>query len=338
MAQEIRFSIVVPVLNEEQNLLELYDRIRSVMEFMDSSWELIFVNDGSTDNSLAIMRNLHGRDSRVKIVDLARRFGHQAGISAGIEYAAGEAVILMDADLQDSPDALPALIEKWNQGYEVVYAVRRRRKENALLRLAYSAFYRILSRLADLDIPMDAGDFSLMDRKVIETIKRMPERSRFIRGLRTWAGFRQVGVECERDRRRHGETKYNFRRLLQLALDGFFGFSNLPLRLASFLGILIATVSCALAVGIILLRVAYGVKPQGWSSLAVIILFLGGVQLITIGILGEYNARIYEEVRGRPVYVLRQLVGFDPVLREETPAAVLSRDKDAFLLPAQNQK
>jgi polyisoprenyl-phosphate glycosyltransferase len=329
MIKSARYSVVAPIFNEAKNLRDLYQRVQVVLDSMEVDWELILINDGSTDDSLAIMYELHLHDGRVKIVDLARNFGHQAGMSAGLDYAGGDAVILIDGDLQDPPEVLPALIEKWRQGYEVVYAIRRGRKEHVFKRMAYSAFYRLLSRIAEINIPMDAGDFSLMDRKVVDAIRSMPEKSRFLRGLRSWAGFRQVGIEYERGKRCSGVTKFTFSRLMRLAFDGFVGFSNLPLRLASFLGLAIAGASCAIGFGIILLKLFYGVKPEGWSSLAVIVLFLGGAQLITIGILGEYNARIYEEVRGRPLYILRQSVGFGEVRMECSPPAGLPFQKPA---------
>lgn len=302
-------SVVIPVLNEERTVGELHRRLVRVLEAERADFEIIFVNDGSTDDTAAVLRKLHDVDGRVKSVHFARNFGHQAAISAGLRGAAGDAVIAMDGDLQDAPELLPAYLERWREGYEVVYAVRESRPESRLKRLAYTVFYRILQRISNIPLPLDSGDFSLMDRRVVDVINAMPERTRFVRGMRSWVGFRQTGVAQRRDERFAGEPKYTYWKLVRLALDGLIGFSYRPLQMASMFGAAVSVVSFLLAVILILLKIVHGIPLVGWTSLIVAILFLGGVQLICLGILGEYVGRIYDEVRQRPPYVVARVVG-----------------------------
>jgi dolichol-phosphate mannosyltransferase len=300
-------SVVIPVFNEERNISALVTRLRALG--MEVPYELIFVNDGSTDQTREILKTLHAEDKQVKCISLARNFGHQIAISAGLRGAAGDAVVVMDGDLQDAPEVIPEFLARWQAGYEVVYAIRSQREASSIKRLAYKAFYRILRLISQIDIPPDSGDFSLMDRRVVDEINGMPERTRFVRGMRSWVGFRQIGIDVTRAARHAGDPKYTFRRLLRLAFDGFFGFSSRPLQLASIFGLGVSSVALAFAVTLILLRIFHGIPLQGWTSLMVTVLFLGGVQLISLGILGEYVGRIYDEVRGRPGYVVASVIG-----------------------------
>jgi glycosyltransferase involved in cell wall biosynthesis len=302
-------SVVIPVFNEEQTLPELDARLREALCGTDKRYEIVFVNDGSSDRSAEIMHRLREADERVRIIEFSRNFGHQPAISAGLDHAAGDAVIVMDGDLQDPPEVLPTLIERWEKGYDVVYAVRRNRKEGVLDRFAYTTFYRLIARLSDTSLPLDSGDFALMDRKVVDLIVQMPERSRYIRGLRSWLGFNQIGVEYDRSARYAGRSKYDLRSLLALASDGIVSFSDIPLKLAMRLGLAITGLASVIAMWTLVKRlVGYDVVP-GFATLALLVLFFGGVQLVTIGILGEYIARIYTEVKGRPQYVVRRTWG-----------------------------
>ena len=305
------YSIVIPIYNEEENLPELYNRLTDVMTSLQEPYEVIFVDDGSKDNSLNIMREMHQRDKRIKTISLSRNFGHQIAISAGIEYARGKAVIVMDGDLQDPPEVLPPFIQKWKEGWDAVYAIRRKRKENLLKRAAYAIFYRLLKKISSIDIPLDSGDFSIMDRKIVDILKSMPERTRFVRGIRTWVGFKQVGLEYERDKRFAGKPKYNFKKLVKLALDGLISFSYVPLKLAVSFGFVISGVSFLGAIATLFQRLFTDTTVPGYATTVISILFLGGIQLITIGILGEYIGRIYDEVKQRPLYIIQEIIGFD---------------------------
>ena len=302
-------SIVIAALNEERNVPELHRRLVSVLEAQGLDFEIIFVDDGSTDRTPDILRDLHDRDPRVKSVRLARNFGHQAAISAGLRAASGDAAVTMDGDLQDSPELLPVFIARWREGYQVVFAVRERRSASWFKRLGYSVFYRLLQRISDIPLPVDSGDFSLVDRRVVDVINAMPERIRFVRGMRSWAGFRQTGVTQVREERFAGEPKYTYWKLVRLALDGFIGFSYRPLQIASLVGTAVSVVALLLAIMLVILKVVHGIPLVGWTSLIVTVLFLGGVQLVCLGILGEYVGRIYGEVRQRPPYVVADVLG-----------------------------
>jgi len=309
-------SIVIPIYNEEENLEQLYRRLTDASASWGDSYEVILVDDGSSDNSLPMMKQLVAKDSHFKVVKLSRNFGHQAAISAGLRRAKGEAVVIMDGDLQDPPEELPRFLEKWREGYQVVYAIRTKRKESFFKRLAYKLFYRILGWISEIDIPLDSGDFCVMDRKVVNTlVKTMPENNRFIRGLRAYAGFRQIGVEYERAERAAGEVKYTFGRLLRLAFDGLLDFSTFPLRLATYLGFLIAIPSFLIGIFFIFHRLLkfkiLGYSPEdtpGLATLAVGMFFLGGVMLIMMGIIGEYLGRIYKEVKDRPFFIEDEVI------------------------------
>jgi glycosyltransferase involved in cell wall biosynthesis len=310
-------SVIFPVYNERENLRALTEQVHPVLEEAASGdFEVIFVDDGSRDGSSEILDGLSAGDRRYRVVHLSRNFGHQAALQAGLDHAGGDAVVLMDADLQDPPELLARLIEKWREGYDVVYAVRRKRKESIWKRAAYAAFYRSLKAVADIETPLDAGDFCLMDRRVAEALVGLRERNRFLRGLRSWVGFRQVGVEYERQARHAGEPKYTLRKLIGLAVSGYVGFSALPLRIAAWLGVLSACGGFGLFVWVVIVRYTKPVVPQGWASTSALVLFVGGVQMVMLGVIGEYLGRVYDEVRGRPLYLVGSRVGFD---RNATP-------------------
>lgn len=309
-------SIVIPIFNEEENLQNLYTRLTNAAPSWNEDYEIVLVDDGSRDSSLKMMRAFAEKDSHVRVVKLSRNFGHQPAISAGIQVAKGDAVIIMDGDLQDPPEELHRFLAKWREGYEVVYAVRTKRKEGIFKKIAYSSFYRILAWVSDIEIPLDSGDFCVMDRKVVDTLVReMPEQIRFVRGMRAYAGFKQVGVTYERAERAAGEVKYTFSKLMKLALDGLFGFSSFPLRLATYMGFFISIPSFIVGIFFILHRIigfkVFGHAPEetpGTASLAVGMYFLGGVILIILGILGEYIGRIYIEVKKRPFFVIDEVI------------------------------
>jgi glycosyltransferase involved in cell wall biosynthesis len=313
MTEKPRYSIVAPCFNEEGGLHELYRRIREVMDSLDESWELVLVNDGSRDRTGEIMRELHAADPRVKVVDFARNFGHQIAVTAGLDHARGDAVVIIDADLQDPPHVILDMIRQWKAGYEVVYAVRSHRKgESWFKEFTAKVFYRLIYRITDVNIPLDTGDFRLMDRKVVDAVGQLRERHRFIRGMTSWVGFRQTGVTYVREERFAGTTHYPFRKMFKFALDAITGFSYLPLQVATYLGFGIAAISALVAVGVVIARLFGGGAPfLGQATTLVFVLFIGGVQLITLGIIGEYLGRIYDEVKARPLYVLRETIGFE---------------------------
>ena len=304
-------SVVIPIFNEEETLPALFERLSAVLEGLGEPFEVIFVNDGSSDGSERMLRALHARDPRFKSIHFSRNFGHQTAITCGLDHARGRAVAAMDGDLQDPPEVLPDMLARWREGYEVVYAIRQKRKEGFVKRSAYKAFYWLLRRVSYLDIPLDSGDFSLIDRRVIDILKSMPERNRFVRGLRTWAGFRQVGYEYAREARFAGQSKYNLAKLIKLAFDGLVSYSYVPLRLVSNVGLLVSATALGYMGYLLLARVFGGTPIAGWTSTVVIVLFLGGVQLLSLGVIGEYVGRIFEEVKQRPHYVVRERVGFD---------------------------
>jgi dolichol-phosphate mannosyltransferase len=307
-AAEPELSVVVPVYNEEENIPVLYDRLVRVLEGASIDFEIVFVDDGSCDQSIAKI-NIAASDQRVRVVELARNFGHQIAITAGLDFARGKAVAVMDADLQDPPEVLPAFVAKWREGHDVVYAVRARRQETWLLRASYAVFYRLLRRVANVEIPLDAGDFCVMDRRVVDLLKSMPERNRFVRGIRSWVGFNQVGLPFERHARYAGTSKYTMNRLVLLALDGLISFSYVPLRVITILGISVSFLSMMMALFFFVKKVLYGLNPPGFASLIVSIFFLAGIQLITLGVIGEYVGRIFEEAKRRPLYILRRASG-----------------------------
>ncbi|MFQ5856102.1 MAG: glycosyltransferase family 2 protein [Anaerolineae bacterium] len=305
-------SIVAPVFNEEAILPELYRRVTAVMQEAGEPYELVLINDGSRDRSLEIMRELHEQDPRVKVVNFSRNFGHQSAITAGADYARGDAIVIIDADLQDPPEVILDLIKRWREGYEVVYAVRAEREgETWFKQVTASVFYRLVASITTVDIPLDTGDFRLMDRRVVDAMKQMREQHRFMRGLSSWVGFKQTGVKYVRRQRYAGETKYPFRKMLKFAIDGITSFSYLPLQLATYFGFFIAALSLVGIILAIILRLSGSTALYGQASTLVAVLFLGGVQLIFLGIIGEYLGRIYDEVKGRPLYIVAETLGFD---------------------------
>jgi dolichol-phosphate mannosyltransferase len=307
----IRYSIVAPCWNEEGNLPELYTRIKEVMEQTGESWELVLVNDGSTDRTGELMQELHAKDPRIHYIQFARNFGHQIAVTAGMDYAQGEAIILIDADLQDPPELILEMIKKWQEGYAVVFAVRSERKGETWFKLfTAQLFYRIIYRITDVNIPLDTGDFRLMDRKVINQMKTMREHHRFIRGLVSWVGFKQTGVYYVRQERFAGETKYPLRRMVRLAITAITGFSIFPLQVATFMGFVTAGLSALFILIAIVARLSGNEAFEGQATTLVTVLFLGSIQLISLGIIGEYLGRIYDEVRGRPLYIVNEAVGF----------------------------
>jgi polyisoprenyl-phosphate glycosyltransferase len=303
------YSLVIPVYNETENIPELYRRVSAVMNSLELTGELILVNDGSKDRTLEMLRELHLQDDRVCYVSLARNFGHQIAVTAGLQHTRGQVVVVMDADLQDPPELIPALLERWQEGYQVVYAQRtQRQKESWFKRACAYGFYRLLKTLADVDIPTDTGDFCLLDRQVVDLLNAMPERNRYIRGLRSWVGFRQTALLFDRDPRFAGDVKYTFTKSLTLALNGLASFSQVPLRLSIYLGMFSAVLSIMMAGLVLYWRLATPRSPlNGTATIAIAIFFLGAVQLMSIGILGEYIGRIYEEVKGRPLYTVAEV-------------------------------
>lgn len=306
------FSLVVPIYNEEENIPELTRRLRQLMKDLPEESEVVFVDDGSTDRSLAMLRDLHEEDSRFRYLSFARNFGHQVAVTAGLHHTRGAAVLVLDADLQDPPELIPEMAQRWREGNQVVYAHRvSRQREGILKRSMAFVFYRILRSLSDVEIPTDTGDFCLMDRRVVDLLNQMPERSRYIRGLRSWVGFRQTAVHFERPPRFAGEVKYTFRKSLGLAIDGAVGFSRRPLRIATWLGVCAAVMALGMAALIVLWRLFQPGSPViGFALIATAVFFLAAVQLLCIGILGEYIGRIYEEVKGRPLYTVKEVGGY----------------------------
>ncbi|MFW6068136.1 MAG: glycosyltransferase family 2 protein [Chloroflexota bacterium] len=307
-------SILAPVFNEEPVLPELYRRVQTVMDDTPYSWELLLVNDGSRDHSAEVIKTLHEQDKRVKGINFSRNFGFQVAVTAGLDYARGQAVILADADLQDPPEVFPRMIEKWQEGYDVVYGVRSSREGESWFKvLTAKLFYRLIYRITEVEIPLDTGDFRLMDRRVVNAVRRMPERNRFLRGMVPWIGFRQTGIPYERRARYAGESKFSsVRQMLPFAIDAITSFSYLPLQLATYMGFGLAAASLIAIVVVIALRLFGPSSPLlGQATTLVVVLFLGGVQLISLGIIGEYLGRIYDEVKGRPLYVIDEVWGYD---------------------------
>ncbi len=313
MSNAAIYSLIIPIYNEEENIPELYRRVSEVMNQLDGVAEMILVNDGSRDRSLEMIRNLHEQDSRVCYLSFARNFGHQLAVTAGMNFARGEAIVILDADLQDPPELILDMAKLWRDNYQVIYAKRlERRQENWFKRLMAYGFYRILRQLSDVEIPTDTGDFCLMDRRVVNVLNTMPERNRYVRGLRSWVGFRQTYILFNRDPRFAGEVKYTFRKSFRLAMDGLVSFSKAPLRLSTYLGLLSASLAIVMMLLVLYWRLSDPNSPlTGIATIVLAILFLGAIQLISIGILGEYVGRIYEEVKARPLYTLGEVKGFE---------------------------
>lgn len=307
----IKYSIVVPVYNEEEVILEFYRRTTSTLQGTKEGYEILFVNDGSTDNTLSILRELNSRDASIKVINFSRNFGHQIAITAGMDYTVGDSVVIIDADLQDPPEVILRLIEKWKEGFDVVYAVRHERKgETVLKKLTASIFYKLIIKITNVTIPQNVGDFRLIDKKVIIALRSIREHHRFIRGLVSWVGFRQTGVTYVRDERFAGETKYPLKKMLKFAFDGITSFSFLPLQFAMYAGVFISFFSFICCVYILFLRVCTGKFIPGIAGILVSVLFIGGIQLLFLGLIGEYVGRIYDEIKQRPLYIVRELLGF----------------------------
>jgi glycosyltransferase involved in cell wall biosynthesis len=306
-------SFIIPVFNEEETLEETYRRVVRTLDGLDAGSEIILVDDGSRDRSLEIMRDLRRRDPRVCYVSLARNFGHQIAVTAGLRFAQGDAVVVLDADLQDPPELIPAMIEQWRAGFHVVYAQRTsRQREGPTKKLFAYLFYRVLRVLTDVDIPADTGDFCLMDRKVVDVLNTLPERGRYLRGLRVWVGFRQTAVPFEREPRFAGEVKYTFRKSFGLAVNGIVSFSRVPLRLATYLGLLVAGFALIMIMLVLYWRIFHPSAPLiGYTIITSAIFFLAAVQLFCLGILGEYLGRVYDEVKGRPLFTLKEVAGIE---------------------------
>lgn len=320
----MKLSIVIPLHNEARNIPTLYRRICTVLQREPVSWEMICVNDGSRDGTLEELLALQRQDARIRVIDLSRNFGKEAALSAGLDYASGDAIIPFDADLQDPPEVIPALLAKWREGYEIVNAVRESREgEGWRKRLTAHLFYRVINRLSDVEIPQNTGDFRLISRPVLTALKRLPERRRFMKGLFAWVGFRTATVTYRRARRHAGATNWSYWKLWNFALEGITSFSSVPLRLSSYLGFIVSIFSFIEAVRLVVGTFIFGNPVKGYPSLMVAVLFLGGVQLIALGMIGEYLGRLYEESKQRPIYLIRQIwESSSPQCPVMTPAGV----------------
>lgn len=308
----VELSVVIPLYNEEVNIDYLFERLDSVLNRLDITYEIVCVNDGSKDNTLGRLVDLHQRNPAIKVVGLSRNFGKEIALTAGIDYSIGRAVVPIDADLQDPPELIEDLLAKWREGYDVVCATRiSRQGESWLKRFSANAFYRVLERMSPVPIPRNTGDFRLLDRQVVEAIKMLPERTRFMKGLFAWVGFKQTSIFFERPERYRGTTKWNYWRLWNFALDGITSFSFLPLKIWSYIGLLASAISLIYALYLVIRTLIFGIDVPGYASLMVAVLFIGGVQLISLGVIGEYLGRLYQEVKGRPLYLVRECYGFD---------------------------
>lgn len=315
-----KICVVLPIYNEHENLRVLVARLLPVLERSTHGFfEVVWVDDGSDDGSAELLDAFHGEDPRMKVIHFSRNFGHQAALQAGLDSARADAVVLMDADLQDPPELVEQFLEKWIEGYDVVYAVRKQRREGLVKRAAYRLFYRSLKAIAQVDVPLDAGDFCLLDQRVVTVLRSLRERNRFVRGLRSWVGFRQVGVEYVREARHAGVPKYTFRKLVELAFSGYIGFSAMPLHVATWLGLVLSTMGFAIAAWVVVTKLLDPAIPHGWASTLAVLCVTSGVNLLMLGIIGEYLSRVYDEVRQRPLYVVRSSrgLGEEPVSGRE---------------------
>lgn len=302
-----RLSVAVPFYNEQENVRELLSRLTSVLDEVEGGpHEIVAVDDGSTDDTLTLLRRAYDSEPRLRVLSLSRNFGHQAALTAALDHVTGDATVVLDGDLQDPPEAIPRLLEPFREGADVVYAERASRQASWWLRVCYSLFYRFADALSELPLPVDAGDFSLMSRRVVEILRRMPERRRYVRGLRAWAGFRQVGVAIDRDARHAGESKYTLKELLELAVDGIFDFSVVPLRAAGLLGAATVASTSLYALYALYAKLVLEQSPQGFTALIMTLVFVGGVQLCFLGVIGEYVSRVYGEVKARPTYLVKE--------------------------------
>jgi len=311
MQKNLAYSVVVPAYNEELVVLESYKRLKKVMDGLNESYEMIFINDGSRDRTADIINDICREDPNIKMLDFSRNFGHQTAITAGMDYASGSAIVVIDADLQDPPEVIPQMIEKWKEGYDVIYGKRAVRIGDSFFKkFTAKVFYRLLRKMTDVDIPVDTGDFRLIDRKVCDALKKVNERNRYVRGIISWLGFRQTGVEFARDKRFAGETKYPLKKMFKFAFDAITSFSYKPLKLASYAGFLISMISFIYLIAVLSQKLFIGRTVAGWASIVAVNLFFNGIILIILGIIGEYIGRIYDEAKGRPLYIIRQLTNF----------------------------
>lgn len=309
MSDNPQVNIVIPLYNEEDVFQDLVSRIDAVIESTSLSVEVILIDDGSSDKTAILMRELAEKNPKYHCVFLARNFGHQLALSSGLSIVnASEVIFILDGDLQDPPELLDKFYKYYTQGYDVIYAVRKNRKESAIKRFAYKSFYRFLKKIAYIDLPLDSGDFSMVSRRVIDQMNAMPEESRFLRGMRSWIGYKQIGVEYERQERASGESKYSFKKLVELALNGIFNFSEYPIKILTRLGLFTVLLSAVYLAYVIVKRFAFGQVPDGFTALLFVIILFGGVQMLALGIIGEYVLRIFFQVKGRPLYIIKEIV------------------------------
>jgi len=309
----MKYSIIIPVYNEEENINTLYKRVSFVLKKLKEDYEMILVNDGSYDKTSQILFNLNQKDPFLKVINFSRNFGHQIAVSAGLKYCSGNYIAVLDGDLQDPPEILPKFFKKLDEGYDAVYAIRKDRKENFIKKFCYSFFYRFLKTIANIDIPLDSGDFCVMKKKVVDAINMLPERNRFVRGLRSWVGFKQTGLTYERNKRFAGKSKYGLRKLFKLAFDGIFSFSYVPLQMMFYLGLLsliLSLIGSVIALYFRFFTTAYN-KVPGFASTIILLMFVGGLVLFSVGVMGEYIRRIYDEIKQRPQYIIDSTIGFE---------------------------
>jgi glycosyltransferase involved in cell wall biosynthesis len=319
-------SIVVPVYSEEKIIPEFYRRTKNVLAELENRFdhEILFIDDGSRDGSAVLLKELSRHDPQVKVVSFSRNFGHQFAITAGLDYARGDVLVIIDGDLQDPPEVIPEMLGKWEEGNKVVFGIRKKRRgENPFKLVTAKMFYRLIRLLSDIRIPMDAGDFRLLDRRVVETLRTLREENRYLRGLVSWAGFAQVGIPYQRDRRYAGKTKFTLKKMIRFAFDGILSFSDKPLKISAYLGFLITLVSFVMALRVLIGKIRHpDMLVSGWTSLILAVLFIGGIQMISLGILGLYLGRQYREVKKRPLYVVAETTGFDDAAGGEKPGSV----------------
>ena len=299
-------SVIIPVYNEEKNIQNLYDRLTQVMENLKITYELIFINDGSSDASIGLIKVLAKKNKEVKYIDFSRNFGHQIAVTAGLDKTIGDAVVIIDADLQDPPELINEMYEKRKEGYEVIYAKRKKRKGESFLKLwTAKIFYRLLSKLTSISIPVDTGDFRMIDKKIVEVLREMPEKNKYLRGQISWVGFNQTFVEYNREERQAGTTGYTYRKMLNFALDGITSFSDVPLKVVTYFGFFVSIIAFLVSIYALIVKLVWNDSVAGWSSLMIAILFIGGIQMIAVGIIGEYLSRMNHNIRNRPLYIIK---------------------------------
>ncbi|RJE84667.1 glycosyltransferase [Paenibacillus sp. 1011MAR3C5] len=329
MENKVKYSVIVPMYNEEEVIEHTYGRLKEVMDLADGGYELIFVNDGSKDRSVELVKSFSAKDPNVRLIDFSRNFGHQIAITAGMDYAKGDAIVVIDADLQDPPEVILDMIAKWKEGYEVVYGRRLKRKGETLFKkLTALAFYRMLRSMTNVDIPLDTGDFRLIDRKVCDVLRGLKEKNRFVRGLISWIGFKQTSVEYVREERFAGETKYPLKKMISFALDGITSFSYKPLKIATYLGFFLSLGSFIYLLVVLYQRLFTDTTETGWTTIVALNLLFNGIILLLLGVIGEYIGRIYDESKNRPLYIVREVKGYkEPATEEERVKGEAERAK-----------